>query len=88
MKCKQPMISNLEVKNTVDHEFYANEFNGLIETLDYDDIKIYECVFKQVILSNSSIVHSDFMDVIFENCDCSNIDSLFPVLFNEFYIVF
>ena len=35
------MISNLENKNTIDHEFYANEFNGLIETLNYDDIKIY-----------------------------------------------
>ena len=74
MKCKQPMLSTIEIKTIIDHEFYANEFSGLTEVLDYDDIKIYECVFKQVILHNSTIVHSDLMDVIFENCDCSNMD--------------
>ena len=71
-KCKAPKISYLEEKTCIKGDFINSEYQHLEGFFQFEFIKIDECLFKNVIFKGSSIIKSDFMDVIFENCDCSN----------------
>lgn len=73
MKIKQPIIKNLEVKETLD-DFISSEYNSLIDSIKVEDIKMNECIFKNCRFIQSQILLSDMMDIIFENCDLSNLD--------------
>ncbi len=73
-KCKEPRLSYLEIKTKIDDEWIASEYSNMDIHIQKDDIKLDECLFHHVTFQKSHFCQCDFMDVIFENCDCSGMD--------------
>lgn len=86
-KCKAPKISYLETKTLISEELINSEYHHIEAAFQYEDIKIDECLFKNIVFDKCSLIKSDLMDVIFENCDCSNMNfsnsSLHRIIFKN-----
>ncbi len=85
MVIRKPILNHIENRDFFvcieDNEFIGSSFDSIIleKNLILEDIKIEECVFKNMSFQNVSFQHVELMDVIFENCDLSNIRFTKPI---------
>lgn len=73
-KCKNPIFTFLEEKKDFDDEFMFCEFHSLEANFTNENTKFNECIFHSVTFNDCKAVKGDFLDIFFENCDCSNMD--------------
>ena len=88
----QPKIKNTiptTFENAIKEELFEKYYieDNPIESISIKNITFNECYFKNISFHNIDINNVDVLDVIFENCDLSNISFVSFILYISAYLI-